>query len=349
MSTTVVRALPENEWRRAVAEHPAGNIFHTPEMFEVYSRTKGCRPELWAAVNEQGHVLAMLTPVQVTLVDRPLVRGFTTRAVAYGSIMCRPSPEDEEALCQLLRAYEASAVKNWVLFTELRHTSDMSGLAGALADSGFVPEEHLNFQLDLNRPVDNLWSGMTKSGRQAVQRSRNKGVVTEDVKDRSLIPIFYQLVHRTFLRARVPLADISLFEAIFDVLVPRGMAKMVMAQVNGQYAAASVTALYKGVMFGWYMGFDESLRTARPNDSVMWHMIEWGAENGFQCLDFGGAGKPGESYGPRDFKAKFGPQLVSFGRHTRVHHPRSLAVSRFVYAMYRKALRYSTVQQGSEA
>ncbi len=41
MSVTIVRSLPEDEWRRAVADHPAGNIFHTPEMFEVFRRTRG--------------------------------------------------------------------------------------------------------------------------------------------------------------------------------------------------------------------------------------------------------------------------------------------------------------------
>jgi hypothetical protein len=55
MSITIVHTLPEEEWRRFVEEHPAGNIFHTPEMFQVFSRAKGHQPELWAAI-EGGYV-----------------------------------------------------------------------------------------------------------------------------------------------------------------------------------------------------------------------------------------------------------------------------------------------------
>ena len=38
----------------------------------------------------------------------------------------------------------------------------------------------------------------------------------------------------------------------------------------------------------------------------MWHTLDWGAEDGYSLNNFGGAGKPDEEYGVRDFKAKFG-------------------------------------------
>ena len=91
MSVTIVHTLPEEEWRRFVEEHSAGNIFHTPEMFQVYSRTQGHRPELWAATRD-GRVQALLLPVLVTLMDG-LLRSFTTRAIVYGSVLCDPGPQ----------------------------------------------------------------------------------------------------------------------------------------------------------------------------------------------------------------------------------------------------------------
>ena len=100
MSITIVHTLPEGEWSHFVEEHPAGNIFHTPEMFQVFSRTKGYQPELWAAT-EDGRVLALLLPVRVTLKDG-LLRHFTTRAVVYGSVLCAPGTEGQEALARLM-------------------------------------------------------------------------------------------------------------------------------------------------------------------------------------------------------------------------------------------------------
>ena len=46
---TVVNTLPEKNWCHFVEEHPAGNIFHTPEMFQVFKQIMnlGCgRPKI---------------------------------------------------------------------------------------------------------------------------------------------------------------------------------------------------------------------------------------------------------------------------------------------------------------
>jgi phage gp29-like protein len=41
MGITIVRTLSEEKWRRFVEEHPAGNIFHTPEKFQrVFEQAK---------------------------------------------------------------------------------------------------------------------------------------------------------------------------------------------------------------------------------------------------------------------------------------------------------------------
>lgn len=44
MGIEILRSLPAGEWAEFVAKHPHGNVFHTPEMFEVFRRTKGFAP-----------------------------------------------------------------------------------------------------------------------------------------------------------------------------------------------------------------------------------------------------------------------------------------------------------------
>jgi hypothetical protein len=134
MSIRIVQTLPEEEWRRFVDEHPAGNIFQTPEMFKVFVRTKGHQPDLWAAVDDQGCPLALLLPVRVTLMGGPLYR-FTTRAVAYGSVLCVDGSEGKHALTMLLRTYEQE-LKGKTLLTELRNLSDLNSLQPVLDENG---------------------------------------------------------------------------------------------------------------------------------------------------------------------------------------------------------------------
>jgi serine/alanine adding enzyme len=70
----------------------------------------------------------------------------------------------------------------------------------------------------------------------------------------------------------------------------------------------------------------------------MWDVIKWGAGNGYGVLDFGGAGKPGEIYGVRDFKAKFNGRRVNYGRNTHVHAPLRMKVSETAYQVARSSL-----------
>jgi len=333
----IVRQLDKSLWRDFVDDNPLGNIFHTPEMFQVFARVKGHQPTLWAAIDSDNRPLALLLPIQVTLMGG-LLRRFTTRAVAYGSVLCTPSSEGREALATLLRAYKKEA-RNGALFTELRNLSDLSYLQPVLNDNGFIYEDHLNYLIDLDRPPEAILQSMGRRTRKNLRRAlRRDEVVVEEANRRERVALCYELLQRTYAVAQVPLADRSLFEAAFDVLHPRGMVKFLLARVGDSYVAGSVELIYNDTIYGWYGGMDRDYSSYMPNELLLWHIFQWGAENGFKVYDFGGAGKPDEEYGVRDFKAKFGGELVCFGRNVYVHNPALMRLSQWGYSIYRRVL-----------
>jgi serine/alanine adding enzyme len=343
----VVRELPEAEWRRFVEEHPAGNIFHTPEMIQVFGRAKGHVPDLWAAT-QQGRVVALLPILQITTLDT-LPRRLTTRSVAYGSLLCAPGAEGQEALPQLLQTYK-QRVGRVPLFTELRNLSNMEAIQPILREHGFVYEEHLNYLIDLDRPAEEIMLGIGRRTRKQIRRGLRQGaVVIREVSSQEQMAECYQLLRRSYQAARVHLADRSLFQAAFDLLVPVGMARFTLAYVDQIPVATSLELLYKGVVYGWYSGVDREYTSYVPNELLMWHILEWSAENGYRVYDFGGAGKPDEDYGVRDFKAKFGGQLVCYGRNTCVHAPMALRLSRSGYRIFRQILPYVRAGVGESA
>jgi len=335
MSITIVNTLSEEEWRRFVEEHPAGNIFHTPEMFQVFSRAKGHQPELWAAT-EDGRVLALLLPVRITLLNE-LLRHFTTRAVAYGSVLCAPGPKGQEALAMLLRTYKRQ-VNGSALFTELRNLSDLSDVQSVLNECGFIYEEHLNFLIDLDQPEETIWRKISKSGQQSVRTSRNKGTIVEEVTDRQKVTIAYQFLQKVYSRVQVPLASPTLFEAAFDILAPRGMFKIFLARVDEHYVSTCLLLMHKGRIIDWYAGSERAFSSYSSGELLIWHTLQWGKEHHFHLFDFGGAGNPEEDYGPRRFKAKFGGTLVNYGRNTCIHAPVRLKLSQAGYQLARKFL-----------
>jgi serine/alanine adding enzyme len=337
MSMSVVRTLPYDKWREFVDAQPAGNIFHTPEMYQVFERARGHRPELWASLNGDGRVVALFTPIHISLKEG-VMRSLTTRAVSYGSVLAEPTPEGQTGLDMLLAAYHKQSRRRATLFTELRHVSDVSAFRPVLERNGFHHEEHLNYLIDLEQPVDTIWKQIASPARQAVERARKRGTTIELAQDGSCVDEVYRLLHLTFKHAQVWLADRSLFEAAYEVLAPRGMVRMLLARNEPGYIGCSVELLYKGVTFVWYKGGDREQRSLYPNDALVWHSLKWGAENGMRCFDWGGAGAPDKPYGPRDFKSKYGGQLVNYGRATGVHRPAALALSKAGYELYRKTL-----------
>lgn len=337
MTISIVKILPVDEWRRFVDHHPDGNIFHTPEMFQVFSATRGFKPEIWAARGTDEGLQALFLPVRITLLNG-VGRRLTSRDVAFGSVLCKPGAESHQALKMLLQAYQNSA-KAQTLFSELRNVSSLFEFQPLFNEAGFVYEDHLNYLIDLDGPPEEVFSRIGKRTQRNIKRGLNLNRVTiEEVVNPSGLSPTYALLSKTYRLAQVPLADSSLFEAAFNLLHPKGMLRIIQARVDSAYAATSVELMYKNTIYGWYGGIDRAFSSYLPNELLMWNILRWGAENGYRKYDFGGAGSPNEDYGVRDFKAKFGGELVCYGRNVWVPSHALLKVCNLGYSVFRRLL-----------
>lgn len=332
----IVQQLDQALWREFVDNNPNGQIFHTPEMFQVFARAEGYTPTLRAVVDDGNRPLALLLPVQITL-RGGLLRRFTTRAVAYGSVLCAPGSKGKQALKLLLEAY-TQEIKGDILFTELRNLSDLSDLQPTLDKCGFTYEEHLNFIIDLERSQQDIWKSIRSNARRNVRKARKLQVIVQDVDNPRRIPAVYALLKQVYQRIQVPLVDVSFFQSAFEILHPKGMMKVLVAKVEDQDIGTLTLLLYNGIVTYWYTGTLGTHSAYRAGDLLVWHTLEWGSQNGFRILDFGGAGKPDEEYGVRNFKAKFGGELVNFGRNICVHAPLTLKISKVLYEAMRRLL-----------
>lgn len=331
---TITENLPEEKWRCFVDNHPNGNIFHTPEMFAVFSHAKGHSPRFWAATNDE-NILAIFVPVEISF-TKGIFRPFTSRSVVYGGVLTNPELQTGDALNLLIKRYQKQ-IGHSILFTEVRNLTDDYGIQSILQNTGFEFEAHNDYIVNLAIPVTEVWNNIHKTARRNLKRAISTNRMTiREIVDRQMLPQWYRLIQKSFSWNHVPLADISLFEAAFDVLYPKHMIQFLIGTTaDGQDIAASVALLYKGIIYGWYRGFDRKYSHFLPNDQMVWHVLEWGAQNGFQSFDFGGAGKPGIAYGPRNFKAKFGGKLVNHGRNTVIHTQILMKLGMFMYRIYR--------------
>ena len=332
----VVRHVDESVWREFVQSNPRANIFHTPEMFQVFARARGCRPTLWATVDAENRILALFLPVEMTVLNG-LLRAFTTRAVVFGGALAVPGEEGQRALALLLQAYNR-AVRRSVLFTELRNVFDPSGLQPVLSDSGFASEGHLNFLIDVSRPEAELWQQINSGARRNIQKAAKSGVVVEELCDPKDIPAAYAVLRNVYKRIQVPLPDLSLFQAAFDILRPAGMVRILAARQNGTTLGVLFLLVHKGIATYWYTGCLREHSALRPADLLVWSALQSCKQLNCHTYDFGGAGRLDEEYGVRDFKAKYGGQLVNFGRHVCTHAPWRFKLTRRGYQLVRRFL-----------
>jgi serine/alanine adding enzyme len=330
----LVDRLDRGAWTRFVETLDGSNVFHTPEMFDVFSRADGYRPTIWAAVDERAQPLALLLPVEISLMGGPL-RYLTTRAVVFGSVLATTGRRGRDALSLVLRAYDRR-VSRRVVLTELRNLVEMGELRSVLADCGFEFRDHLNFLIDLTRPLEDVWADIRPNARRNIRKAMRSGVTVRQAEGHADIRAAYNVLREAYQRIRVPLPSSSLFHAAFDVLGPPGMMKVLLADVDGVMIGALMLLLHKDVVVYWYTGTSRNHSGYRPADLLVWRSFELAHQSGARTFDFGGAGSPDEHYGVRDFKAKFGGERVDFGRHLRIHGPARFKVARAGYRVRRR-------------
>lgn len=332
----VTASIDHEKWSEFVYEHPHGNIFQTPEMREVYERTKNYEPITLATVDDGGEILALMQAVVIREMGG-FLGSFSARSVIQGGPLFVDNSVGYRAVSLLMNEYDRIARKR-ALYSEIRNIYDMSEFRSLFKQMGYVYEDHLNYLVNLDRPEEEIWMSIHRSMRKNIKRSQKKGVVIREVTNKSQLKIFYGFLEDVYHNAKIPFEDMSHFEAIFDILVPRGMATFHLAEHDGEYIGGRVTLIYKGVAYAHSVGVPNKYKHLYPNALLNWKIMRWGAENGCHTFDFGGAGKPNKEYGVREFKRQFGGALVNYGRCKKIHSPLKVKIAEKGFEVYRKMM-----------
>ena len=76
----------------------------------------------------------------------------------------------------------------------------------------------------------------------------------------------------------------------------------------------------KAIYEFYVCGLDEEYKEQYPSVMATWSAMEYANQNNIPVFDFMGAGKPYEQYGVREFKARFGGELVEYGRFLKINN-----------------------------
>ena len=313
--TVITDNFDDTEWDQFVLDHPHGNIFQTSHISKVYEKTNKYESiRLVAKDEDSGNILALVQG-SVICEMKGLLSSFSSRSVIQGAPLCVDSVLGRKAVQELIVHYN-SLIKNKIVYTQIRNMWDTGDYRDMLVDLGYEYEEHLDFLIDLNRDEKEIWSDIQKSRRKGINRAERDGIVVRSIENKNELDLCYDLVLETYNRFKIPIADISLFKAVYDDLYDTGFTDFFIAYKNEEAVGARITLNYKDMVYDWYAGSRQGVDYV--DEALVWHILKTNAGK-YKVFDFGGAGHPDKPYGVREFKRRFGGEMVNYGRYEKVH------------------------------
>lgn len=305
--------ITKDKWLEYVNCHPKGNIFQTPQMYEVYINAKNYTPVFVCCLNERDDIHGIL--VSSIFTEKPGIAGkIISRSISMGA------PLLSEGICpsDFLSKY-INEVKDAAVYSRLVNLFDNSRELSSIHDIGFEYTDHLNFIINLDKGENELLSQLHNTRRRQIKRGYRRGIRVEVSNQVDNFQRYYEILQNTYSSAGLPLQDISFFESAKEFLSKNDNLFFFSAYDEDKLIGFRMILAFKDMLHDWFAGDMPEARDKYTNDVLVWEVLKWGLNNSYKTFDFGGAGEPGQEYGVRDFKKKFGGDLVSFGNYIIVH------------------------------
>ena len=321
-SSKINTDIPQKEWSDFVYSHNQGNIFQTPEMFAVYLEASHHYPIAVAAFSD-GVMRGVLMAVIITN-GSMLTKWATARSIIIGGPLV---DNDDPAIVSFLMDEYIKVLPSFVIYSEIRPVFCPQKYEKAFFESAFQREGHFNLFLNIHDDPQVLWGNLHKERRRNITQAQKKGLQFREVTSEKEIKLISNLVELTYKRKRVPFSYLGIFQSLQKKL--GNHVHFFAAFYGEEMIAGQIRLCYKDLVYAWFAGSNDAYFKLRPNDFLMWNVICWSHDRGYTLFDFGGGGKPGVPYGVRDYKLKYGCEMVDWGRFVRIHKPLLYKVGTF--------------------
>lgn len=328
--------IDRKKWIDYVSSHHLGTFFHTPYYLHAINAQTGYRAIALCIQNESGKIEAILSGYQQQ------VRGGLLTAISRRIVVPQlPLYDGESFLQALLNEFIDRYGKNAV-YTEFRAQVEDKIFMSVTRSMGLDYIPHYNI---INRCTNNYdpIKLVSESKRRQIRRAIKSGVVIEDTPSLEQVSDFYVILHDLYVnKVKKPLIDKSYFLTLYSNNGHKEYhTKFLLVLFEGKVIGGIVAPVSgnKAIHEHYIAGLDYEFREQYPSVMATWAAIDYASRNGIALFDFMGAGKPDEDYGVRDFKLKFGGELLEAGRYefipSRVKH----AIANKGFSLYQKIVR----------
>ena len=328
----ITDSFDRQQWDEFVRNHPHGNIFQTTDMAEVYRQTKNYDPVSLAAIDpDSGGILAVMQAVIIREMGG-LLSSFSARSVIHGGPLLVKGEEELKVAAKLMEHYD-EAVRKKVVYTQIRNMWDTQGIRDTLGSLNYTYDEHLNYLINLNRTSEEIWRDIHRPRRRGIKRAEKCGISIGKIECIAELDECYSLIEETYKSAKIPLADITLFKAAYQIFSPTDKIDVYLATMDSKPVGTIIALKYNGRVYDWYAASKKD--AVRASEALVWYLLK--EKSGTQqVFDFMGAGHPEKPYGVREFKRRFGGKEVNYGRYRIIHDKNKKKIAECGFKMYKR-------------
>lgn len=318
-----IEKISRCKWREFVLGHPQGNVFQTPDMYDLFQATKNYQP-FTAAVLDKFEKIVGIVNVVVQRENPGALGYFSSRAVVWGGpLVDGSSTQNSQIILDCLLEAMIAKLKNKSIYIQFRNLFDLNAFSRVFARHGFKQLEHLNYIVETN-DANATMKRISKSKVRQIKKSLEAGAKIIEPESLEQVKEFYGLLSHLYkTKVKMPLPDWSFFENFYELSKRALLGKYFLIEYQDEIIGGIMCPITPNkYIYEWYVcGLDQKYKEVFPSILATWAPIAYANANGIAGFDFLGAGKPDKDYGVREFKSKFGGGLVAFGRFERINHP----------------------------
>ena len=327
-----VQEIDLGSWDDLTKSSAVATWFQTPEAYRFFSSLSFMETFALGIKNE-----GVLKGVVVGYIQKdgnPLKQFLSRRAIVMGGPLFADDITDEEVKTLLTELQ--TRLKRKTIYVETRNLNDYSRWRTALEECGFKYDPHYDVIVDTSS-VEEVNGRLDRNRKRNIKKAIENGIIIDKNPSKADVNAFYSLLNELYeTKVKTPLYPYEFFEKLREL--PASLfciAKDPEGKVIGGLVCVAQTG---NAVYAWFACGDDMLyKKLSPSVMANYAGICHAAENGFAKFDFMGAGKPDDGgYGVRDFKLKFGGELLEPGRYILVCNPLLYGLGRLAVKILKK-------------
>jgi len=326
-------AIGRQRWHDFVKNHPQGSIFQMPDMHDLYEAVPTFTPIIQALEDEQGKLKVIILAVLIRDY-KGLMRLLLSRTIVYGGPLIDPEEKQPAFWMNAILKTLIQSVCKQSRYIEFRNIYDQKQHTSVFGQNQFIYQDHLNLIVN-TEDAESTLSQISRSKIRQVRRSNRAGAELVIASTREEVQELYQILRKIYSeRIRKPLPPEAFFTSFLEFSKQGRLGTILLVKYRGKVAGGMVCPITPGKSLNeWYIcGLDKKFTEVYPSVMLTFGAIEYAINHNLPSFDFMGIGTPNRPYGVRDFKTRFGGQIVDYGRFIRFN-------SRIMYPFARIATR----------